>query len=94
MMGVRKSAVSKGKAKAKGAAKPAGKGGAQLELVALPPARKEARAAPPLAKPPRGSKKGGAPRAQPELLPVAEEVEAAPPEKPSRRRATAEQMAA
>jgi DNA topoisomerase-6 subunit B len=94
VMGVRKSAVSKGKSKGKGAAKPAGKGGAQLELVALPPARKEARSAPPLAAPARSAKKkGAAPRAQPELLPVAEAVEAAPPEKSSRRRATAEQMA-
>src|SRR5512133_3441355 len=92
VMAARKAAVSKGATKGKGGAKSAGRGGAQLELVALPPARKEARAAAPLAKPPRASKKAPAPRAQPELIPEPE-VEA-PVEPAPRRRATAEQMAA
>jgi DNA topoisomerase-6 subunit B len=102
VMAARKAAVSKGAAKGKGGAKSTGRGGAQLELVALPPARKEARASAPLAKPARaaappakparGSKKAAAPRAQPGLIPEPE-VEA-PVEKTPRRRATAEQMAA
>ncbi|HSN15074.1 MAG TPA: ATP-binding protein, partial [Anaeromyxobacteraceae bacterium] len=101
-MAARKAAVSKGATKGKGGAKSAGRGGAQLELVALPPARKEARASAPLARParaapppakaPRASKKAPAPRAQPELIPEPE-VEA-PVEPAPRRRATAEQMAA
>jgi DNA topoisomerase-6 subunit B len=89
-MAARKAKPVKGLDKGKGGAKPAGRGGAQLELVSVPPARKEARAAP-LAAAARGAKKGAVARAQPELLPVAEPE--ALPEKPSRRRATAEQMA-
>ena len=95
VMAARKSAVSKAGGKAKGAAKPAGKGGAQLKLVALPPAKKEARVSAPLAKPAQSKKsapaKAAAPaKPQPELLP-APEVEAKPEK--GRRRATAEQMA-
>src|SRR5512140_2934285 len=96
VMAARKSAVSKGGGKAKGTAKPAGKGGTQLELVALPPARKEARASAPLAKQGPRAKAARSARAaaltepQPELLPEPE-VEAKPEN--GRRRATAEQMA-
>ncbi|MGB8932101.1 MAG: DNA topoisomerase VI subunit B [Anaeromyxobacteraceae bacterium] len=90
-MAARKVVVSKGGSRGKGGAKAAGRGGAQLELVALPPARKEARAAAPPARPSRAATKAPAPRSQPVLIP-APEVEA-PPEKVERRRSTAEQMA-
>ncbi|HSM91435.1 MAG TPA: DNA topoisomerase VI subunit B [Anaeromyxobacteraceae bacterium] len=90
-MAARKAAVSKGAAKGKGRAKAPARGGAQLELVALPPAKKEARPAAPLAKPARGAKKGAPP--QPERV-REPEVEVPTPEKGQRRRATAEQMAA
>jgi len=91
-MAARKTVAGKGKGKAR--ARPAGKAASrQLELVAVEPvpARKAARAAPA-----RGSKASRRPVPAPPP-PLAVETEAAavpPPEKPSRRRATAEQMAA
>jgi DNA topoisomerase-6 subunit B len=102
VMGARKVDVARGAAKGKGTgpAKPGGRGSAQLELVAMPPAAKKGARAAPLAAPAKGPKPGkavppprkGAPaRAQPELLP--EPTPEAPPERGPKRRATAEQMA-
>jgi DNA topoisomerase-6 subunit B len=94
VMAARKAELSKrpGKGKGKGGAKAAARGGAQLELVSVPPARKGAGGAPaPVARPARGAKRAPAPR-QPALIP--EPVVEPPPEKTQRRRATAEQMGA
>jgi DNA topoisomerase-6 subunit B len=83
--------AARGGAKGKGRGTPVGKGGAQLELVAVQPTRKDARAAAAQPKGSRVASRKPAARAQPELIP--EPVVELPAEKTVRRRATAEQMA-